>query len=73
MAGVCLLAFIAGLLLEVSGLPVEENTGKRQMRAAGSEEAAKCRGRANIGRGWWAGRSGLNSLPQRDGTQKSVF
>lgn len=28
MAGVYLLAFVAGLLLEVSGLPVVENTGK---------------------------------------------
>lgn len=28
MAGVYLLAFVAGLLLEVNGLPVVENTGK---------------------------------------------
>lgn len=28
MAGVYLLAFVAGLLLQVNGLPVMENTGK---------------------------------------------
>lgn len=44
MAGVYLLAFVAGLLLEVNGLPVVENTGKtsgEQQRTEGgrNEEA----------------------------------
>lgn len=44
MAGVCLLAFIAGLLLEVNGLPAdipEENTGNRQKEQVWTEERSK--------------------------------
>lgn len=49
MAGVFLLAFIAGVLLEAHGLPVEDNAGNSPMgERRWIEEAAKCQGCENV-------------------------